>query len=269
MIGIRNRSASGMLVSAASIAGVLLMLIVQPAPGAMADTVTYADSTFAPANWTLIADGLGNGGNYGTVTASQQLTGGNTGSYRENVLHINAAIPGSFSADAGLNIASAFTYDPRTQGAISSVHGSVDGRQHPGALGAAGNYLILKQGASIYFDPFGFANTPGWTTYAFNNLTASSFGYYQRNRPYIPVNVIDMTVHPDFSKNGAAIQFGIATWNANDYLGGSYDNAADIDNFSISVTTLVTPEPGAVMLAAACLTTAVVGLRRRRNSRKR
>ncbi len=267
MIASRNRTSPHSLVSIARFAGFLCLLGAQATIGAKADTFTYADSTFAPANWWFTADGLGNGGNYGTVTASQQLTGGNTGSYLENILHINAAIPGSFSADIGLNIASAFTYDPRTHGAISNIHFSVDGRIHPGALGVAGNYLILKQGGSIYFDPAGFANSSAWTTYSFNNLTSSSFGYYQQNRPYIPVSIFDMSQHPDFSKYGSAIQFGIAISNANDYFGGSYDNAADIDNFSVSVSTLVTPEPGVNGLFAAMVLSAGAALFRQKRRR--
>lgn len=244
---------------AACIAAIAVLGAVGPVQ-ARAD-VTYSDGTFNDSAWTLVSTGVGNGGNPGVATAGQIASGGNTGSYRRVTLNINAAIPGSYSTVVGISLATGAVYTPATQGGIGSLDFSEDARVSPSALGATAAGYVARQAGNYYFTPYFLVTSSAWT-HDTMHIAAADFGLFTSS-PNI-VNP-DFSQHPDFTTAGAPLQFGFVRVNSNDFNGGSYQNSSDTDNWSVTVNTAQTPEPGALALLAGASSTGLALFLRRRH----
>ena len=193
-------------------------------PKAGASTLTLSDGTFSDADWTLTVEGLQNGG---TASASQQSTGGNPGAYRQITTNVNSGTLPIGSTVFAFNERSGASYDPASQGAISSIDYSEDSLLGSGGFGdgqLAG--LALIQNGTIYYTQ-GF-DTPdfSWTHHTQTALVTSDFspiaGFATNSGP-----------HPDLSVGGAPITFGFAR--INNSIAGPYSVTGGIDNWSVTI----------------------------------
>ncbi len=192
---------------------------------ALADVV-FSDSEFDNADWelTVLMDGPG-----GTITATQVISGGNPGAYR-NVTHVlNAPEGGQRSRVVGLHLPIGASYNPQLEGPIASIDYSQDaiGIEITGA-GMRTNPLILQNG-NAYLAPGPLVTQPVWTTVSLSGLTEVDFALL---RPDLGV---DNSVHPDFSESGAPLRLGFASSNSTGSSGSGFTMVAGIDNWSISI----------------------------------
>jgi hypothetical protein len=229
--------------------GVVGMLLAAPASAA----VTVSDGTFLDVNWNLTQFLAGSGG---SVTGGQVLAGGNPGAFR-NVT--DALTGGSAGLVLGTSIYTPFTYSPGVSGAIATINYTEDaactggcfgqGQSTGPALLQGGKFYILSS-SSVITGP-----SAVWTTHALNNLTALDFGRVN----VTTTTLFDNTQHPDFSANGAPIQFGY--FRANSTGSVAYTLTAGIDNWQFSIAPF-TPVPtlGAMELALLAIALGLLGL---------
>jgi hypothetical protein len=194
--------------------------------------VQFSDSTFNNANWQTETITSGKGG---TIAASQRSASGDVGAFREITNTVYPASRGVNSNVIGLHWHVDAIYNPQTQGAIAAIDYSEDAIliQGFGEGQAAG--LAVRQNQQVYL-PVSRLITPepGWTHKELGDLQAQDF-----------VAIGTTNQHPDFSANGAPIQFGF--FRANTTTNAQYSITAGIDNWSVSInpTTIGTSEPAA------------------------
>ena len=192
---------------------------------ALADVV-FSDSEFAEADWelTVLMDGPG-----GTITATQVISGGNPGAYR-NVTHVlNAPERGRRSRVVGLHLPIGASYDPQLEGPIASIDYSQDalGIAIVGA-GMRTTPLILQDG-NAYQTLGSLVTQPVWTTVSPSGLTEVDFALIRPNLS------VDFSVHPDFSESGAPLRLGFTSSNSTGSNCCGFRMVAGIDNWSISI----------------------------------
>jgi len=212
-------------------AAFLLALLI--AGAANADTLTFTEGTFNPADWTVIVRGMG------TTTASQILTGGNPDAFRQ----ITNSVDGIMW---GYHFKNSAVYNPSTQGAILSIDYSEDAILLDGT-GTLGAGPAIIQGGKVFAQGFGTVG-PTWTHRTFNNLHQSTFQHFHGEPG---------SAFPDFSATGGPITFGFWRGNAE----GTFSMTTGIDNWSMTLHTNSVPEPSALTLAVGC---GLALLRRRR-----
>ena len=225
---------------------------------AMAGTIV-SDGTFAPSDWSLTSyNAYGNGG---TVTATQETSGGNPGDYRLIQEAVNGAPSGSTSSSVvGVDIYTAASYDPSISGPLTSLDFSIDA-ECPANGGSCfgqgqGVFAALVQGGNTYVDFLGVTNAnSSWNTLTADGLTAASFGLLD----FSSGGYSNPSVNPDFTAGGAPIAFGFATYNSTGTGDSGYEIDAGYDNFRIDAV----PEPVSLVLLATALTGAAIGRRRR------
>jgi hypothetical protein len=217
--------------------------------------VTISDGTFDPGDWVLTQFVSGNGG---SVTASQQMSGGNPGDYRL----LQDAVASGPSAVAGVNVYTATSFNPAVSGSISSINFSID-FECPGGGGncfgqGQGFGVIVHQNGNDYIDNFvGITSVSPWTTFSLDGLLASDFGLLSSGS-------INTGTNPDFSLTGTPIEVGFS--NDNSTVTSPFEIDAGYDNFSITINTAtVAPEPTAATLFGVGL--AALGLFRPRRPR--
>lgn len=129
------------------------------------------------------------------TTARHEAAGGVEGGYR----HIEHLLPGV----SGLTVFHGFTgetYDPSTQGAITSLDGSYFRRKIlPEAPSAVGERFALKQGGTVFYGPAGVFLNLSWELYQVGGLAPLDF---------LPAP------GPDFSASGGPIIFGFLRTNS-------------------------------------------------------
>lgn len=194
----------------------VLLCITTPCFG---DMVIFADSEFAPGDWTLeYFFELGAGG---TTTAQQQGSGGNPGAYRMITNTVFQAPP--YAAVSGFHAYRLGTYDPASQGAILMIDYSEDAIMISGGGAGQAAGPALRQGDLIYLCHFSTPE-PHWTKHLLVGLTSEDF--YVRGYP---------DLHPDFSEQGAPIEFGF--WRGNSTYSSGYTIVGGIDNWSMTLHT--------------------------------
>ena len=177
------------------------------------------DETFSPGNWSVvkIVDGLGDG----TASAGQG-SGGNPGPYRK-ILHEWGG-PGNIIS-GHLSVGS--WYNPAEQGGIISLDFSYDLFLFDGGSSNAVAYRPLLFQDNIYFQYTGGkahnALEPKWISFISKDLTADSFSA-----------IGNQSQHPDFSKSGSPIQFGILAGNGRDYEGRTATDSG-VDNWVVTI----------------------------------
>ena len=184
-------------------------------------SVTFSDGVFNTSDWQLTID---EGGNGGSVSFSQESTGGNPDEYLRITDTVNAAPPYSNIAGVFFNINA--IYFPRTQGEIVSLEYSEDSVMFQGWGSGQTAGLALRQNGIIYYAHYpgsGMinANRNSWTHYSSMSLNAENFGHW-----YVPN-------HPDFSSKGSPIEFGFYRGNSTPSF--SYSITAGIDNWSVTI----------------------------------
>jgi len=178
--------------------------------------VTFTDGTFNPVQWTSTKILDNTPGQSATFTAQQLLLGGNPGFFRRvSHTYVNGTI---FVA----HVKGSAVYDPATQGAISSVCCSLEGK----ALNQTGAVFyspLLVQNGFYYRSEGTTVASPDWTPvhlgplYASGNFTVVGPGPAQ----------------PDFSAGGAPITLGYLTGNT----GGPQPDTREsgLDNWEITI----------------------------------
>lgn len=226
------------------------------APTASA-AVVISDATFTDADWASTKEIDTTPGTVATFTAAQSAGGlGNPDPYR--------LVTHSY-VDGAIHISHVFTagsYDPATQGAISTLDYTYDLRRFSSDIGLAplvGQRPSLFQGGTLFImtTSFSFSHT-GWAPFAALGLTQLDF--------------IDLTASssPDFSAAGALIQFGYFT-NNGDPIGGIVTppslvtTDSGIDNWIVTVNQVPVQisEPGTLALFGIGLA-GLASLRRRK-----
>lgn len=217
-----------------------LIAIATPAGAA---TITLSDQVFDDADWTIATLELGGGG---IVNASQALTGGNLGEYR-NVVNEVVNGPGTIR---GFHLNTTAVYDPSTQGAIASLDYYEDSIMFDGfGQGQASAAALFQDGIYYYSTRRVLANQlNSWTSQSILSLTALEF-------------TDGNLATPDFSSSGGLITFGFARSNSIPGAGG-YIIDAGIDNWAVSINTVnPVPVPAALWLFGTALF-GLAGLRR-------
>jgi hypothetical protein len=208
-----------------------------------AAALTISDDAFLEGNWTTteIADTGGNA----TFTTSQQLAGGDPGSFRQTT----HSIPDAAQSIVLGHVFTGASFDPSASGPIESLEFGLDLRFVGGSVGTSqvGHQLLLSQAGSLYnalATAGAVAQGPGnglpgpWSSHSFSGLSASSFTLLSGNGP----------ATPDFSRAGGPIQFGYLTLNTS--IDTGLATTSGIDNWSVAI---LVPEPSTVALLAGAL----------------
>lgn len=201
-----------------------------------ANALSYSDGTFADSDWAMVTFPSSPTGQF----TEQISAGGNPGAYKRV-----ATINNNFTYNAHLR--EAFTYDPSSMGAISSIDWSIDYKNFFSFGLGQGYGLVLQQGGTIYRGNF-FATGlgGGWQTTSESGLTSLVFG-----------DGISGSSHPNFSSSGSPITFGFMTSNG---------NAATIDigydNYRVTLNSV--PEPAVALTLGSIFGGLLLRLRARR-----
>jgi hypothetical protein len=266
------RSTSARFAWLASLASVIVAVVALAAPAA---AQTVSDSTFLDTDWSLTQFTTPGGG---TSTATQSLSGGNPGAFRNVTDALNAAGgPTVNGIVLSTSIYTPFTYNPGISGAISSLAYSEDAACISGCFGQGQSTgPAVQQGGSLYILNSsvitGASST--WTNHALSGLTSADFALV--NVAADGSSYFDNTQHPNFSGGGGAIQFGFFRANGTSLGGGGYTLAAGIDNWQITINAAPPPPPVVLTpvptltewaLAALALGVALIGFACRRRLR--
>lgn len=200
------------------------------ANSAQAD-VTFSDTEFYDADWSVHTVGLVTGG----TSTGVQSSGGNPGFGRAVTNNMN--LFGTIYSLHAYGSTAATMYDASASGAIGSVDFSIDAQWLAG-IGGQGEGIALgaMQGSSLYYADYDITGSTGfWNTFTSSGLVASDFVSFNGGGPI------------DFSAGGAPIRFGFVVGNyAPDQ---AYFNTVIFDNFSVTIHTVPAPAAGALLLA--------------------
>ena len=218
------------------------------AEDARADFFVF-DGTFNESDWLHLEANVTNGG---LVEMSQIGDGdGNPGAFQRGV---HTLAPPHFSRTTGAHFYSNPNgiYEPAAMGEIglldfvyqfkSSVVNGVNAVSHNPAVLQDGTIFMANSSYQLH-------SGESWTGYSITGLTAGDFEDIK-------------LMHPDFSSNGSAIQFGYLAHNAADAGStGTTIHTWGVDNFSAYASAVPEPSSGAI-LSVACA--AFLARRRRR-----
>ena len=208
-------------VKSAAIAAMLL------APDASQAVVIISDSTFNNGDWAASLIPTVPSGSSLSFSAVQQGSGGNPDSFR--------TIQHSWTGPGGIIAGHRFTgagYNPSIQGAITDLDFSLDGIHidfsgsgvSPGAIAFG---ALVSQNGNTFIAGFGIAlQNGGWTSLAFNDLTAAS-----------------ISSSLDFSSAGGLIEFGYYTSNGSAFSGTHVTNGG-VDNWQVTINQAPLVAPG-------------------------
>ena len=218
------------------------------APEAGANQVVFSDSIYADADWTIVNQ-------FGLISAGQQPTGGNPGSYRQVALSVGQNIP--FVGQLNRN----FVYNPSVSGEITGITYKID-LETTNAEGAT--YLaLLSQNGNLYIETMNTGNASPNTWLTENILlNLADFALLRTNSQGNVI--IDSNSRPDFSVSGSPITFGYEVTAGG---AGFFTSITGIDNDPIilTVTPSAVPEPTTVVLSLTALVfMGIMYLRRRR-----
>lgn len=202
---------------------------------ARADT-EFTDGTFNNSDWTSSKIVDSTSGSSGAFSVDRVASGGNPGPFRR-VTHTFRI---DYMEEGALVIAhlrAGALYDPGTQGAISSISYSYDLRKPRPSDSHFTRYSpLLLQNGVYYKTTDENAAAQVWTRVAGEDLRAARFTRFAGSGP----------LRPDFSANGAPIQFGYVTSNSSGGgfgEGGSEDSLqTDLDNWSITLAAAAPPQ---------------------------
>lgn len=204
------------------------VLVAMTLPNFSKAQTTYSDGVFSPSNWAHYLD-FGNG----TAAATQVGSGGNPGGFLQidhnnftgfmvfSHIFTNASVAPSLQPIGYLN----WSQDAY---AILNLNG----------INMVVTPSVRQNGVNYYANYAPLNNSPAWVSFSLTNLVATDF-----------IVLGNVNSHPDFSTNGAPVQFGFTTINNNQSAFAS--RSAGVDNWSVTVNPLTVPEPA---------TTALVGV---------
>ena len=208
---------------------------------AFANSIVFTDSTLNLSNYTETAVFKSSAAD--TLTVAHCASCGNPG----QGLQITASIPNANEAvDVGL-VNNGFSYDPSTQGAITSISASVDKdlSSNPADPGGGNTFHPLIKQDGIYYlaaipgPVIPASGDTGYNSLSQTGLVASNFVSFDF------ATGIAGTANPNFGGDpmlfGLGQEFGTGT--GGDTLIANYDNL----NLTLS-TAVATPEPSSLLL---------------------
>jgi hypothetical protein len=227
-----------------SIVKLLAALALLALPGSALADVTFVDGTFTPGDYVTTSTYTPDGA---SVTEGQCTSCGVGSSDGEQFVITFPA--NSSTADTGI-LNTTFTYDPATQGAITSISASVDKdlsiTPTPTAQGGNTFRPMVEQGGVDYVAaipgppiPLG-DNTTGYNTLSNSSLTASDFTEFNFTTG------VAGTSHPNF--DGSTITFGIAQESGVAPGQTEFIQTVDYDNLTFSIAGVPEPATWAMML---------------------
>jgi hypothetical protein len=243
----------------------LLCVLVAIAAPSNAASVTFTDTSFNTADYTLNAYSQPS-----VTTTLGQTASGNPGT----------ALEGTYSSTGGnsagvlyVALNNGFVYDPSSQGAITALSASLDRyfvpilNDSPINVGSYSLRVFAEQGGNLYqaIYTFGPTNQPGgdWYTGSQSSLLASDFKLFD------PANFGANGTATGLDFSGGAITFGFAMRAAGavDGNGNPVDGPASgvlrADNFRIAINAVPEPATWAMMIAGF----AIAGAAARRRGR--
>lgn len=197
------------------------MILISGGRDALGQSIT--DEHFFPSDWEFVSDDIGPGG---TSVVTRETTGGNPGGYRRVEIDLPSA--SGESRHFGFHKRLGFSWSPDTQGAITSIQYSVDVRQFSGQQTVG---LVIFQGGDIFIEGHPSGVGSAWETDTMS-LVEENFSLYVG----APGEISDPSVHPDFSRTGAPLEFGFLAANGNPTGSGSLMTALGFDNWSVSLS---------------------------------
>ena len=200
-------------------------------PGVLANKAVFYDGTFNPADWqeTDFVHGRISPDSYSRGTHNSST--GNPGEYFQVFTGVASAPSNNdYSSILGFYKRVGATYDPREWGAVFSIDYSEDvvGFSGEQAFGPA-----LMQSGQLYYCHAGSVG-PGatWGAKELRNLRASDFTLVGPAQGF----EVDLEAHPDFSENGAPLEFGFFRRVSTAYGYGGSSSTGGIDNWTVIVT---------------------------------
>jgi uncharacterized protein (TIGR03437 family) len=199
--------------------------------------VQFTDGTFNETDWTSSKIVDSTSGTAGSFTITRVASGGNPGPFRRvtHTFHFDYMDEGTLAI---AHLRAGATYDPSTQGAISSIAYSYDLRKPRQDDSDYTRYSpLLFQNGAYYKTTDENASGVIFTRVAREGIQASRFTRFAGSGP----------LRPDFSASGAPIQVGYVTSNSSSggfgEGGGEEDSLqSDIDNWTITFATAGAPE---------------------------
>jgi len=215
------------------------------------DFTSWSSFSFVTDDPTVVTPGPGTS----TGSAVTVPTGGNPGAY----LSLTETFTTGDTIWTG-GIKTDYTYDPATQGALTSLGIKVDLRDPTfGATRATAWLLVVSQGGKRYYSvPFNaYTNSSILASFSENDLTSASFD----TNPWAGnFGVKPDGQSPDFSSSGTPLEFGFMIGNR--VVGfGTLANTVGMDDFVISEAgpeagPANVPEPSALLLLATSVVVA-------------
>ena len=196
---------------------------------------TLCDEEFADVNWTDEEVVDTNGG--GTYTAQQQMNNGNPNAHRHGTHTLQSSTLIRIA-----HLRTGFGHDPATRGVISQVTITFDAKVFDGSGACGDTTLRLGMGPAIqqaasYFSVLNSTinNTQDWWSLSFGPFGASDFGLV------LDDGGIDFNVNPDFSVNGAPVEFGFFSNNSTGNPNPNCIRVWGIDNYCITLSPFPCP----------------------------
>ena len=239
----------------------ILTAILMAAPGlASATSVIFSDGTFTKKNYVQTPSATSPGA---TITERTCVVCGDPG----RGLLFSVVFPADFGAvDLGV-VNTTWSYDPETQGDITSIDASVD-KDFTVAPKSKNEFVstfrpLIEQGGIYYLASIAGGSfsppvkTTGWDAIGADDLTASDFDEYD-----FATGTFFTADHPNF--DGGTMLFGLAQISSSGLYAGK--DSVEYDNLSFTITSQV-PEPA--VWSMMIFGTAGIGLALRRRARAR
>ena len=191
----------------------------------ISNTVVFTDGNFDLADYTKTVFTWGNGG---TITESQQLSGGNPDEYLRVTIQVNPAPnAANFARVAAAYINNNAVYDPATQGAISGINFAQDAIFISGVGNGEAIRPALMQGGLVFIaNPVQISPNTQWTTMVANNRQPTDF--------FLPSEDLAPITRPNFSATGQPITLGFVRFNT--VTGpNTFTNVGGVDNWRAEV----------------------------------
>jgi len=185
--------------------------------------VTFLDTEFAPANWSLSTLQVGTGG---AVSAASLIDDGVPGAWRSVGIALNDPGPDSPTAAYALSAYARAVYFPSAQGAIASIYFSESLKAVAPTGDPQASALLAVQDGETYFAAAVPIEGVTWGRRDAVGLGPAQFTWLTGSRPTRPI---------DFSATAAPIQFGYVR-TANSGAGHrGFTVTSGIDNWQVDV----------------------------------
>jgi hypothetical protein len=214
--------------------------------------VVISDGTFATGDWTHSILWSVPTATLGPM--SQQSSGGNPGFYQQGHHETIGAFATIYDGHLFTGGAS---YDPSTQGAITSIDIQYDYIDIVPPTGGTQNGILVSQGGHAYIRPVDSSFWTSWTPHSLLGLLASDSNWSDVSASGVTSG------HPDYTSAGGPMQFGYYTFNWSLPQGFDIQRTWGIDNLKITVhgplATSFCAGDGSLPVGCPCANTGATG----------